>query len=199
MVADLKDFFLGTILPRYEYIRIPVALLSQRIIDYYNLAPLDALRLLDTLRTCGYRVTEDWTGSRYVGINLEWDYEHRTVDLSMPGYIERALLRFQHPTPLQPEDPPRPWQKPQYGAKIQYTSAHDSTPALDATQTNHLQQVIGVLLYYARAIDCTMLPALGTLATDQAAPTAHTLENLTQLLNYCATHSDATVRLLPAT
>jgi hypothetical protein len=39
-----------------------------------------------------------------------------------------------------------------------------------------------------------MLPALGTLATQQATTTAATLTAITHLLNYCATHPEATLR-----
>jgi len=35
-----------------------------------------------------YQVTEDWTATQYCGITLAWDYTARTVDLSMPGYID---------------------------------------------------------------------------------------------------------------
>lgn len=142
----------------------------------------DAQRLMNTLRVIGYRVTEDWTGDRYVGIHLEWDYVNRTVNLSMPGYIEQALSRFQHSAPAHPEHSPHPWLKPQYGSATQYTTTPDATPFLDTKQTKHMQQVLGVLLYYARAIDATMLPALGTLAATQAKPTIATLETITQLL-----------------
>ena len=40
-----------------------------------------------------------------------------------------------------------------------------------------MQEVLGstTLLYYAHAIDFTMLPALGTVATQQATPTVATL------------------------
>ena len=37
MGMDLKDFYLSNNLPRPEYIRIPMAILPQEIIDYYNL------------------------------------------------------------------------------------------------------------------------------------------------------------------
>jgi hypothetical protein len=53
---------------------------------------------------------------------------------------------------------------------------------------------VGTLLYYARAIDCTMLVALGTLAT--AKTTLDTAQGLTQLLNYAATHPDATLKYI---
>jgi len=39
---------------------------------------------------------------------------------------------------------------------------------LDAADHLCVQEVIGVLLYYARAVDSTLLTALGTLATQQA-------------------------------
>jgi endonuclease I len=32
-----------------------------------------------------YEVTEDWTGALYCGIKLEWNYDNKIVDLSMPG------------------------------------------------------------------------------------------------------------------
>eukprot|EP00957_Ditylum_brightwellii_P081582 6206538-Ditylum_brightwellii.AAC.1 len=31
-----------------------------------------------------HKVAEDWSGRRYCGITIEWDYEHGHVDLSMP-------------------------------------------------------------------------------------------------------------------
>jgi hypothetical protein len=32
-----------------------------------------------------YNISNDWNGSAYCGLTLEWDYKNRTVDLSMPG------------------------------------------------------------------------------------------------------------------
>ena len=42
---------------------------------------------------------------------------------------------------------------------------------------------MGTLLYYAQAIDNTMLPALNDLAANQSAPTKHTAQQITQLLD----------------
>ena len=42
----------------------------------------------------------DWTGSLYFGITLEWDYYTITFDISMPGYIEKLLLKFKHGNPM---------------------------------------------------------------------------------------------------
>ena len=51
-----------------------------------------------------------------------------------------------------------------------------------------IQEVIGVFLYYARAVDCTMLAALGSLATQQANPTENAMKKVKQFLDYAATH-----------
>jgi hypothetical protein len=36
-------------------------------------------------------MTIDKTGSLYCGITLNWDYENRTLDISMTGYVEKQL------------------------------------------------------------------------------------------------------------
>jgi len=38
-----------------------------------------------------YNISEDWTGSLYCGITLDWNYTQRTLDISMPGYIKKQL------------------------------------------------------------------------------------------------------------
>jgi hypothetical protein len=43
-----------------------------------------------------YEVTEDWEGKFHCGILVTWDYNNKTVDLSMPGYIESTLQKIQH-------------------------------------------------------------------------------------------------------
>lgn len=40
-------------------------------------------------------VSQYWDGTRYCGLQPDWG----TCDVSIPGYIERALQRFQHPHP----------------------------------------------------------------------------------------------------
>jgi hypothetical protein len=32
-----------------------------------------------------YELAKDWTGILYCGIKLSWDYDTRTLDISMPG------------------------------------------------------------------------------------------------------------------
>jgi hypothetical protein len=116
----------------------------------------DAEHLITTLETA-YQVSTNWTGSRYCALTLKWEYDARICDVSMPGYIERALHRFRHPTPTKPEHSPHPWQKPAFGAKTQF-----------ARDKRRILEVLGTLLFYARAIDSTLLTAIGELATKQS-------------------------------
>jgi hypothetical protein len=53
-----------------------------------------------------YVLKIDWGGTKYCGLTFNWDYDNKTVDISMPGYIDRALQRFAHPTPATPQDSP---------------------------------------------------------------------------------------------
>ena len=50
---------------------------------------------------------------------------------------------------------------------------------------------MGTLLYYARAVDATMLVALRTIASQQAIATQATSKYVTHLLYYCHTHPNA--------
>jgi hypothetical protein len=141
-----------------------------------------------------YKYTTDWEGAIYCGIHLKWNYEEGWVDLSMPGYIMKALLRFCHMKPLKPQHAPSKWTEPNYGAKQQYAEYDQTSPELSDDGLKRLQEVVGTLLFYCRAIDLTMHVALGTIAADQAEATELTMEAVVFLLNYCATHPDATLR-----
>jgi len=111
----------------------------------------------------------------------------------MPGYVEKALARFDHPPPDKPEDAPYPFTEPVYGVKQQLTDPIDDSDPINKEQKLLLQQAIGVFLFYARAIDSTMLVALGTLAAAQNEGTEKTMTALVTFLNYAATHPDAEI------
>ena len=140
-----------------------------------------------------YTISTDVKGQRYLGIDLDWDYDNRTVHLSMLSYVPQALKRFNHPPPRKPQHQPHPHIKPKYGATKQFAPDKDTSPLLDANGKKYVQEVVGTFLYYARTIDCTMLPALGSIATQQANPTERTLAKVKQFLDYAATHPDAIV------
>ena len=129
-------------------------------------------------------------------ITTTWDYEAGKVTLSMPGYVVDKLLRElnHHPMPRQPQHSPHPQHIPiQYGPAQQLATGTDQTAPLSPTDPYQPAQIVGRLLYYARAIDSTLNVALSTLAAKQNKPTMQTEKKIIQLLDYCATHPDARV------
>ncbi len=52
---------------------------------------------------------------------------------------------------------------------------------------------MGTLLYYAHAVNSTILTALSSLATEQAKPMQKTMEKVKQLLDYCASQEEAII------
>ena len=151
----------------------------------------NAQHLLDTLEEF-YTVTTDWEGDQYCGLSLKWDYLKRTVQLSMPGYVKRALQRFLHQPTRRRHDAPHQHAVPQHGAKVQFTSPDLSDP-LPTKEITTIREIVGVFLYYARAVDNTMLCALSTIAAQQSTATEATAEACIDLLNYAASHPDAIV------
>ena len=76
-----------------------------------------ALHLKATLEQ-DYKVTNDWTGNRYIGITLDlWDYKRRQVHMSMPGYVQKSLKQFQHESKKKNQHAPFPCARINYGAK----------------------------------------------------------------------------------
>jgi hypothetical protein len=80
-----------------------------------------------------------------------------------------------------------------YGAKVQFSAPADTSTPLTNAEKLKLQKVIGYLLYYAIAVDPTIIVALSTLASAQSQGTAATAYAMHQLLDYCATNPDAEV------
>ena len=151
----------------------------------------DADHLLKSLWE-DYDITEDWTEEKYLSLTLKWDYVNRNVSVSMPGYVKAALLKFQHKATTKPQDSSHRWNQPTYGAKTQYSDT-EKADLVDAKYTLYVQQVCGTFLYYAIAVDQTMLAALNSISAAQANATTTTMGDIAWLLNYTATHPDATI------
>jgi hypothetical protein len=107
-----------------------------------------------------------------------------------------STSQFCHPTPTRPQHLPHAWNKPNYGQPTQLTAPEDTSEPLTPAGLTRLQKVVGVLLHHARAVDHTLPVALGTIASAQSKGTKATAQAVTQLLNYCATHPDATPRYI---
>jgi len=262
--ADIKNFYLGTPLDRWEYMKMPLATIPQPIIDQYDLnskakngqvymaikrgmyglpqagilankllkkrlAKHDyfeqphtpglwkhktrpvwfnltvddfgikyigkehADHLLNALRE-HYTIDVDWTGSLYCGIKLDWNYEQRHLDISMPKYVHKQLVRYEHKPPRRPQNCPYAPNPIQYGKNNQAPTPEDTSKLLDKADKKFIQQVVGSFLYYARAIDATILMALSEIAQQVSKPTENTMKRVKQFLDYMSTHPDAKIR-----
>jgi hypothetical protein len=135
-----------------------------------------------------YELTTYWSKTVYSGMPLKWDYKHRACDISMPGYVSKVLSKFQHDAPKHPQHTPS-----RYGAKTQYATK-DETPPLTPKQCLKIQKIAGSVLYYTKAVDPTVLMPLNDIAMEQTKATEKTQAATNQLLDYLATHPDATIR-----
>ena len=61
-----------------------------------------------------YTISNNWTGSHYLGLDLDWDYEKREVHLSTLSCVQDALTRFYHFCPNKPQYQPYPHAKITY-------------------------------------------------------------------------------------
>jgi hypothetical protein len=158
-------------------------------VQYFNKD--DADHLINAIKA-NYPVKVDWTGSKYIGIDLAWNYEKGEVILSMKGYVIKALKEFQHKKPTKPFDAPAKFHQPEFGQKIQY-ERQDISEKLSPKQIKTIQEVCGKFLYTSRAIDGTMHHTLNELCIAATKGTQETQDALEYFLNYCATHPEAEI------
>lgn len=86
--------------------------------------PLNALR-------ANYNISVDMNGTNYCGLTINWNYAQQYVDISIPGYVAKALTKFQHSAPKKPQYASHAWILPTYGQKVQYVLPENSLPILD--------------------------------------------------------------------
>ena len=262
---DLKNFYYGTPMDRYEYMKLHISKIPDEILDEYSLRPLatsdgwiymeirkgmpglkqagriandrltthlakygyrpvpitpslwthdtrpvdfslvvddfgvkyvgkeHAMHLLQALRTL-YTVTEDWDGTLFNGLTLNWNYAAKYVDISMPTYIPAMLHKFQHTQPTTHQGAPHAWTTPTYGAKIQYATPPDDSPLLPAAGILDIQQKVGTLLYYGVGVDPFILVATGAIASSQSNATEFTKEECAWLMDYVASNPLSVIR-----
>ena len=77
-----------------------------------------------------YTISHYWTGSRYLGMEINCDYTNREVHLSMLSYVRDDLKCFHHTCPRKLQDQPYPHVKLTYGAKEQYATNEYDSPML---------------------------------------------------------------------
>ena len=140
------------------------------------------------------KITADWMGGKYIGLTLEWDYTNREVHLSMLGYVQRALTQFHHEWTGKQQHQPS-YRPPNYGRRIQYAPQTNKTPLLNKHQTKFIQEVTGTFLFYAWAIDCTMLRVPSSIATEQNSTNRDNIEKHKSIFRLCRNKQQSCLNL----
>ena len=139
-----------------------------------------------------YKITADLEGKKFAGIDLEWKYteQHskRNCHISMNGYIDKLLIKYRHPRPRKPKLSPHNHREVTYWSKEKLNPDEDTSPALDNEGTKRIQDIVGELLYYARAVDNKLLVRLSVIGAHQAAATQRMSEAINQLLECSSTY-----------
>jgi hypothetical protein len=136
-----------------------------------------------------YELHIDLTGSKYIGVTLDWDYEANTLTPSMPNYVAAGIQRFCPNVPLSHANTPGIYVPPTFGAP-DLGATVDTTPLVTLLDKQFIMEVVGYFLYYARIIDHLMLPSLTFIAKKQSSPTEATLAATQHFLRYAACHQD---------
>ena len=112
----------------------------------------------------------------------------------MPGYIKKNLHEYGHAHPARMQTCPYSPEPKTYGAKAQSPLPSDNSKPIDKKGILKIQKIIGSILYYARAVDSTVLIGLSSIAAEQTKATEKTHSRCHQLLNYLASNLDAQIQ-----
>ena len=131
---------------------------------------------------------------KYIGITMIYNRAKRFIHWCMPGYIEKALKRFGRFN-LKGADSPCVYIPPQYGKHTHDVLPDPPSEPLSPAQIKELQEIIGVFLFYARAVDPTMITPLSKIASKQAQPTTLLLPEIDRFLQYASKYPNAGQRI----
>ena len=101
----------------------------------------------------------------------------------MPGYAQQAINKFQYriKCPSKATDAPHPY-KATKKQGLPMTPPRDDGAKLSPQAIEHIQQIVGTFLFYAQAVDPTMLTALSIIATEQTQGTQTTKDKAEHFL-----------------
>jgi hypothetical protein len=96
----------------------------------------------------------------------------------MPGYIRKKLQEYEHIHPKKPQHclySPKP---KQFGREAQWPLTGNNSKLLDDCAKKQIQNIVGNILYYARAVNMMVLMVLSTIVMSQAHPTKNTMAHV---------------------
>jgi hypothetical protein len=114
--------------------------------------------------------------------------------MSIPGYVKKAIQRFKREN-LKGADSPIIYVPPNYGKHQQEVPLDEPSVPLTASEKLEVQEIVGVFLFYARAVDPTMLTAINKIASRQAKPTSLIKKEVERFLQYANKWPESTMRV----
>jgi len=94
-----------------------------------------------------HKISQDWEGKKFSGINLDWNYapkhEDRTCRLTMKNYISDLLVALDHPRPKRRQLSPHKCKEIQYGSKVQQAHGEDTSPPLTPKASSASRRLLG--------------------------------------------------------
>ena len=153
----------------------------------YKLA-LGFQSLVDALKASGYELKVNPTGSKYLGMNINFDRQANTITTDMGDYVKHHLLRLNHTAKTTPSTPSL-YTPPHYGvnnASQLVDTSPDTSPRLDDAAVKTIQSVVGAFSYLAHVHDYTLLPTVNLIASQQKNPTAALQVKVDRMLDYIA-------------
>ena len=148
-----------------------------------NTSGLSAQHLISALND-KYEITVGKTGENFCGLKLKWNYSHNYADIAMPGFVKKTLSKLNCECINNHQLAPHKWQTPIHGKNWQFFTSEDTLNVLNKVGIKYVQKTVGLFLYYARAVDNTILPVLNEIALYQTKPTKKYCWKMQILLDY---------------
>jgi hypothetical protein len=148
----------------------------------------DVLHLVEAIEKV-WKVKINWKGDKYVGMDLEWDYDPKdpTLEISCDQALPDALKRFYPNQILKGADTPglevKGWT---LGSDNKVVIVEEDEPIPMPEKTKFVQQFTGTLSHAARIVRHDLMPAVNEIASTQSAPTSKTMQQVDRLSNYIA-------------
>mmetsp|Transcript_24396 Transcript_24396/g.28745 ORF Transcript_24396/g.28745 Transcript_24396/m.28745 type:complete len:122 (-) Transcript_24396:188-553(-) len=103
---------------------------------------------------------------------IAWKYisKRKQFDFSMLQYVSTALHKYRHTHLSRSNYAPHAWNKPVEGSHLQFLLDCDTSPC-PSSQTHSIQEIIGTFVYYAIAVDLSVLVTLHSIELFQSKPT----------------------------
>ena len=140
-----------------------------------------------------YNLETDWEGALYCGVSLAWNYNTHYMDIHMPNYVYRNLIKYKHEPQKRPQHFPYKPSPKMFGKNSNKITDNEESPSVGDTEKLYIQQVPCSFQYCARAVDVTILHALSTITKEQVNPTEQTLKHVKRFLYYISIHKNAII------